>query len=99
MTEEMTTCTMEDFQDPEIEEDRELDDEVIPETELDAEEAENTLASLKSVLMAIPAAHVRLLKVSATSAVGVGLAYAHAYAEDRPLFSKAFRTAVIEDFD
>ena len=98
MTEEMTECTMEDLQDPEIEDDQELDDEVIPETELDAQEAENTLASLKSVLMAIPAAHVRLLKVSATSAVGVGLAYAQAYAEDRPVFAQAFRTAVFDVF-
>jgi len=98
MTEEMTTCTMDDSQDPEIEEDMELDDEVIPETQLDAQEAENALASLKHNLMAIPAAHVRLLKVSATNAVGVGLAYAQAYAEDRPLFAQALRTAVFDVF-
>ena len=76
MTEETTeTCKMDDSQDPEMEEGQELDEEMIPEAQLDAQEAENALAALKSVLMAIPAAHVRPLKVSATNAVGVGLAY------------------------
>jgi hypothetical protein len=53
-------------------------------------EAESALEALEPTLMAIPRSEVRQLKVSVTNAVGIGLAYARAYAEDRPLFESSF---------
>jgi len=67
-----------------------------PRAELDAEEAESALAGLRRTLLAIPDSEVRPFRVSVTKAVGMGLSYAQAYAEDRALFQRTF---TIEAFD
>jgi hypothetical protein len=60
------------------------------EEELDDKEAETALAVLEPTLKAIPFAEVRSFKVKTTSAVGLGLAYAEAFAEDRDAFAESF---------
>lgn len=54
-------------------------------------EAESALVVLWHDLLAIPMSDVRSFKVSATHAVGLGLAYGEAFGEDRPLFEQAFK--------
>ena len=75
-------------------EDQGFEDE--PGAGLDVEEAESALAGLRQAIIAIPKSEVRPLKAATTSAVGIGLAYARAYAEDRALFERTF---TIEAFD
>jgi hypothetical protein len=60
------------------------------------QEAESALEALTPALMAIPPVEVRPFYVGATPAVGLGLAYAEAYAEDRPRFDEAFKPAVFD---
>jgi hypothetical protein len=64
-------------------------EETVP-AEIDSREGESALEEVKGRILAIPSSEVRQLKVSATSAVGIGLAYARSYAEDRPLFARTF---------
>jgi len=61
--------------------------------QIDTQEGDRALAELRPTLMAIPKSELRHLKASAPSAVGLGLAYAKAYADDRHLFDEAFKPA------
>jgi len=63
---------------------------------VDAEEAKTALAALKPTLMAIPASEVRLLRVGTTTAVGIGLAYARAFTQDRETFAELFTKAAFD---
>lgn len=63
---------------------------------VDAEEAKTALAALTPTLKAIPSSEVRLLRVGTTTAVGIGLAYARAFSEDRDRFVQALNP---DEFD
>jgi len=88
-TEEYDPITQEDLDDP-------FEGEELPPDGFEPEQAESALAALKPELMAIPADEVRSFYVGATPAVGLGLAYAEAFAEDRERFDHAFKP---EEFD
>ncbi len=72
------------------------ENETAPQMEIDSTEGEKALLAIKPKLLAIPSSDVRQFKVNATSAVGIGLAYDHAYSEDRDLFSKTFNKEVFD---
>jgi hypothetical protein len=92
---EMTTstenmCTEEYVQSPESELEELVAEQPAPPGGFQPDEAQSALMMLWHDLLAIPVSEVRPFKVSATDAVGLGLAYASAYAEDRPRFAGTF---------
>jgi hypothetical protein len=71
----------------------------VTEEDFDATEGESAYDEIKDEITAIPYSKVRQFKVGTTNAVGIGLANAKAFAEDRHLFEKNFHKEVFNPAD
>jgi hypothetical protein len=67
-----------------------------PEIGFEPQEAESALAALKPTLLSLPPSELRPFPVAVAPAVGLGLAYGEAFAEDRDRFAAAIQP---EEFD